>query len=92
MSERPISDVDETIDTGIKQEVESLADSYAEVNELVGESDDISSLDNYLDRSIEKIIEHLKRARQWEQKLTAHQRVLLNNSQVVEQIDDDMPC
>ena len=56
MSERPISDVDETIDTGIKQEVESLADSYAEVNELVGESDDISSLDNYLDRSIEKII------------------------------------
>lgn len=89
MSERPISDVNEIIDTGIKQEVESLTNSYAEVNELVEKSDEISSLDSYLDYSSKELIEHLKRARQWEQKLTAHQRGLLNNSQVVEEIDDD---
>lgn len=70
MSERPISDVDETIDTGIKQEVESLAASYAEVNELAEKSDEISSLDNYLNHSIKEIIEHLKRARQWDRNLS----------------------
>lgn len=91
MDERPISEVETNLDGASQRNIEELGETYRQLETAAETVDELDSLDIYFDISIETIIEHLKRARQWERKLESHQQGLLNHSQVMEQIDDDAP-
>lgn len=89
MKDRPVTEVEKHLDESVKQEIETLRDCFTRASEAAEESPAIGELDTYLNRNIDDIVAHLKRARQWEHKLESHQQGLLNHQQLIEQAEDN---
>lgn len=88
MGDRPISEVEENMTAAIRREIEELEAAYGPAAAAVEERPDLETLDTYLNRDFEELLDRLKRARQWEHKLESHGQGLLSSPQVAEQVDD----
>ncbi|WP_276257449.1 hypothetical protein [Haloglomus litoreum] len=90
MGERQLSEVESTIDDDVARQIEQLHDAYEAVEAAAEDAGQLDRLESYLAVDIVHIVEHLKRARQWEHQLEAHQRGLFDHAQVLDRVGDDV--
>lgn len=89
MGERQRSAVESTIDDDIARGIEGLRNTYEGVEAAAEEADQLDRLESSLSVDIAHVVEQLKRARQWEHVLEAHQQGLLEHAQLIERVEDD---
>lgn len=90
MKNQQLSEVEKNMDASIKREIEELEQEYENLTAMVEDTDHLERIESALTNDVEEVVNHLKKARQWEHKLNQHQNGRLENDQVQEQIKHDL--
>lgn len=89
MNDRELSAVEENLTESARGEIESIEEAYDTVRAEAEQAGTPVDVDVALGEEIERTVEKLKRARQWEHQIEFHEKGILNHHQLIEQVDDD---
>ncbi|MFO7794158.1 MAG: hypothetical protein R6V35_04250 [Candidatus Nanohaloarchaea archaeon] len=90
MNNQQISEVEQNMDASVKREIEELQQEYENLTGMIDDTNQLERVESALTNDVEEVVNHLKKARQWEHKLQQHQNGRLENSKVQEQIEHDL--
>ena len=86
-----LDEIEGRMDTQIQVEIEELETEYENLEKMIEGTNDIERLEQSLNQDIGEVVKHLKKARQFEHHLQKHQNGQLENSQIKELLEEDIP-